>query len=156
MKIEFMQAAIEEAFQGMKGNEGGPFGAVVVRDGKIIARAHNEVISTGDPTAHAEIQAIRKACKILGGFVLSGCEIYSTCEPCPMCLGAVYWARIPRLYYGCSRADAELIGFSDKVIYDAIIEQDPAMSGLAAVQIARDACLPLMEFWDKKSDKVAY
>ncbi|MFC2142184.1 nucleoside deaminase [Acidobacteriota bacterium] len=156
MKIEFMQAAIEEAFQGMKGNEGGPFGAVVVRDGKIIARAHNEVISTGDPTAHAEIQAIRKACKILGGFVLSGCEIYSTCEPCPMCLGAVYWARIPRLYYGCSRADAELIGFSDKVIYDAIIEQDPAVCGLAAVQFARDACLPLMEFWDKKSDKVTY
>ena len=73
-----------------------------------------------------------------------------------MCLGAVYWARIPRLYYGCSRADAELIGFSDKVIYDAIIEQDPAMSGLAAVQFARDACLPLMEFWDKKSDKVTY
>ena len=151
-----MQAAIEEAFQGMKANEGGPFGAVVVRDDKIIARAHNEVISTGDPTAHAEIQAIRKACKMLGGFDLSGCEIYATCEPCPMCLGAVYWARIPRLYYGCSRADAESIGFSDKVIYDAIIEQDPAMSGLAAVQFARDACLPLMEFWDKKSDKVAY
>ena len=156
MKIEFMQAAIEEAFQGMKADEGGPFGAVVVRNDKIIARAHNEVIRTGDPTAHAEIQAIRKASKILGRFDLSDCEIYSTCEPCPMCLGAVYWARIPRLYYGCSRADAALVGFSDKLIYDAIIEQDPTMSGLAAVQFARDVCLPLMEFWETKSDKVAY
>jgi guanine deaminase len=109
MNIEFMQAAIEEAFRGMKADEGGPFGAVVVRQGKIIARAHNEVISTGDPTAHAEIQAIRKASQKLGKFDLSACVMYATCEPCPMCLGAIFWARIPRLYYVCSRADAASI-----------------------------------------------
>lgn len=156
MKIEFMQAAIEEAFKGMKANEGGPFGAVVVQGDTIIARAHNEVLSTGDPTAHAEIQAIRKAAQKLGKFDLSDCQIYSTCEPCPMCLGAVFWARIPRLYFGCSRADAASVGFSDKAIYDAIIEQDPGLGGLEAVQYARDLCLPLMDFWDKKSDKTAY
>jgi len=156
LKIEYMQAAIDEAFKGMKADEGGPFGAVVVRDGTIIARAHNEVLSTGDPTAHAEIQAIREAAKALGRFDLSGCEIYATCEPCPMCLGAVFWARIHRLYYGCSRADAASVGFSDKTIYDAIIAQDPAISGLESVQFARDACLPLMEFWERKGDKVPY
>ena len=156
MNIQFMQAAVEEAFRGMKANEGGPFGAVIVHDGEIIARAHNEVLSSGDPTAHAEIQAIRKASRKLGSFDLSACEIYSTCEPCPMCLGAVYWARIPRLYYGCSRADAEAVGFSDKAIYDAIINQDPTLCGLDAVQFARNTCLPLMEFWDKKSDKTPY
>lgn len=156
MNIEFMEAAIEEAFQGMRANEGGPFGAVIARGDEIIARAHNEVLSAGDPTAHAEIQAIREAARKLGRFDLSDCEIYATCEPCPMCLGAVFWARIPKLTYGCSRADAEAVGFSDKEIYDAIIKQDPAAGGLDAVQFARDACLPLMEFWDKKGDKTPY
>lgn len=156
MKIEFMNASIEEAYKGMKMNEGGPFGAVVVHGGRIIARAHNQVIGTKDPTAHAEIQAIRKAAATLGRFDLSDCEIYSTCEPCPMCLGAIFWARIPRLFYGCNRSDAASKGFIDKAIYEAILKQDHALGGLDVVQFARKSCLPLMEFWDKKADKQAY
>jgi guanine deaminase len=156
MKIEFMKAAVEEALKGMRENEGGPFGAVIVHNSEIIARAHNQVIGAADPTAHAEIQTIRKAAERLGKFDLSECEIYATCEPCPMCLGAIFWARIPKLFYGCSRADAAEIGFSDKKFYDAIIEQNPAIGGLRTIQFARNDCLLLMEFWQKKSDKKPY
>jgi guanine deaminase len=152
----FMEAAIEEALKGMKENEGGPFGAVIVRNSEIVAVAHNQVIGSFDPTAHAEIQSIRKASQKLRSFNLSDCEIYATCEPCPMCLGAIFWARIPKLFYGCSRADAAEIGFSDKKIYEAIIEQNYMTGGLRAVQFDRNECLSLMEFWRRKSDKVPY
>jgi guanine deaminase len=156
MNIKFMNAAVEEAYLGMKSNDGGPFGAVIVYQGEIIARAHNQVIGTNDPTAHAEIQAIRMAAAKMGKFDLSDCEIYSTCEPCPMCLGAIFWARIPRLYYGCSRRDADAAGFSDETIYESIIKQDPRIGELTALPFARENCLPLFEFWNKKSDKVPY
>lgn len=151
-----MKEAVEEAYRGMKANEGGPFGAVIVRSGDIIARAHNQVIHTKDPTAHAEIQAIRLAAAKLGKFDLSDCEIYSTCEPCPMCLGAIFWARIPRLYFGCSRRDAAASGFSDDMIYEAIIKRDLSLGGLTAISFGRKDCLPLMDFWNKKLDKISY
>jgi len=102
----FMREAIEMAFEGMNSNKGGPFGAVIVKDGKIIGKGYNQVTSTNDPTAHAEMVAIRNACAFLGTFQLDDCEIYTSCEPCPMCLGAIYWARITKVYYACTREDA--------------------------------------------------
>ena len=108
---EFMKIAIEEALQGMKNNDGGPFGAVIVRNGEIISMAHNEVVKTNDPTAHAEVTALRKASSLLGRFDLSDCEIYSSCEPCPMCFAAIHWAKIKKLYYGSTRHDAANIDF---------------------------------------------
>ena len=113
MKNPFLLASIEEAEKGINAGEGGPFGAVVVRRGTVLARAHNEVLKTKDPTAHAEVLAIRKAARRLRSFDLSGCAIYSTCEPCPMCLGAIAWARIESVVYGCTAGDAARIGFSD-------------------------------------------
>jgi guanine deaminase len=117
---EFMKIAIEEAFCGMRTNSGGPFGAVIVKDGKIIARGHNEVTGTNDPTAHAEITVIRKASAALGRFDLSGCDIYSSCEPCPMCFSAIFWSRISRLCFASTREDAGKIGFDDKLLYDIL------------------------------------
>ena len=114
--MDFMKHAIELAKKSVN-EHGGPFGAVVVKDGKIIAEAHNEVTLNNDPTAHAEVLAIRRACEALNTFDLSGCEIYSSCEPCPMCLGAIYWARIEKLYYSSTREDAEVAGFDDSIIY---------------------------------------
>ena len=117
---EFMRDAIEEARIGIHAGHGGPFGALIVREGKIIARAHNEVLSSNDPTAHAEILAIRRASAKLGRFDLSDCEIYTSCEPCPMCFAAVHWAKMRRLYYACTRKDAAGIGFDDDYIYQVI------------------------------------
>ncbi|MFT5763885.1 MAG: guanine deaminase, partial [Saprospiraceae bacterium] len=116
----FMQRAIEIARIGMESNDGGPFGAVVVKDGKIIAEGNNKVSSTNDPTAHAEVVAIRNACAALGFFQLDGCTIYTSCEPCPMCLGAIYWARPDNIFYACSREDAARVGFDDDFIYKEI------------------------------------
>ena len=152
----FMKDAIQLALRGMDNNDGGPFGCVVVKDGKIIGRGNNRVTSGHDPTAHAEILAIREACAHLGSHQLEGCVIYTSCEPCPMCLGAIFWARISKLYYGCSRADAAAVGFSDRTIYEAILAQDPSICGLEVISFGRNACLPLMEFWDQKDDKVRY
>lgn len=117
MKNEFMQLAIDIALESVRDLDGGPFGAVIIKDGEIIAKTSNSVTKTNDPTAHAEINAIRKACQELNTFDLSGCEIYSSCEPCPMCLSAIYWARIDRLYYAADRYDAKRIGFDDLYIY---------------------------------------
>ena len=117
---KFMRIAMEEAYTGMRKEDGGPFGAVIVKDGEIIAKAHNMVISTNDPTMHAEIAAIRKATKLLGRFDLSDCEIYSSCEPCPMCFSAIHWAKMKKLYYGATRYDAAMINFDDQFIYDVI------------------------------------
>ena len=116
---EFMLKAIELSIQSAK-SKGGPFGCVVVKNNKIIAEGHNQVTANNDPTAHAEIVAIRNACKKLNTFVLSGCELYSSCEPCPMCLSAIYWSHIERVYYGNSRQDAAKIEFDDKLIYDEL------------------------------------
>jgi len=150
-----MKLAIQEALKGMNANQGGPFGAVLVRNGKIISRAHNQVIKNNDPTAHAEILAIRKASKKLGRFDLSDCEIYTTCEPCPMCLAAIHWAKLKKLYYGCTKKDAARINFDDKFIYEAI-RGTAKKQKVKAVQIKREECLRLFSAWSKKKDKVQY
>jgi guanine deaminase len=114
---KLMAAAIVKSLQGMRSGKGGPFGAVIAKGGKVIAHCHNEVLSSGDPTAHAEVVAIRAACRKLGTFQLDGCDLYTSCEPCPMCLGAAYWARVDRIIYANTRADAEAVGFGDDFIY---------------------------------------
>ena len=115
-----MEEAVNEAKKGVASNHGGPFGAVIVKDGYVIAADHNHVTSTNDPTAHAEVSCIRKACTKLGTWKLEGCEIYCSCEPCPMCFGAIYWAGISKIYYGCTSEDAAKVGFADKDIYLSI------------------------------------
>ena len=153
--MEFIKTAIEEAFAGMRSNDGGPFGAVVVKNGKIIARGHNEVIKSNDPTAHAKIVAIRKASAILKRFDLSDCEIYSSCEPCPMCLAAIHWAKIESLFYGCSRHDAAEIGFDDNFIYE-VIKGSATREQVKSIQLNRDQCLKPFQEWAAKADKTNY
>ena len=151
----FMKLAVDEAFRGVRAGRGGPFGAAVVRDGLVIAAGCNEVVATHDPTAHAEVTAIRLASARLGRFDLSDCQIYATCEPCPMCLAAIYWARIKKLYYGATAADAAAAGFDDKVIYAAL--QGPADTALVeAAHIDREACLGPFQEWAAKPDRVRY
>lgn len=142
MDKTMMDHAIREAQIGIEGGHGGPFGAVVVRDGRIIGRGHNRVILNQDPTCHGEVEAIRDACRNLGSFDLEGADIYTTSEPCPMCLGAVLWAGIRNIYYGCGRDDAEGIGFRDKVFYDTL-EGDRLAYRL--IQTQRGECLSLFE-----------
>jgi guanine deaminase len=151
----FMGMAVKEAFRGMTDNEGGPFGAVIVKDGRVIAKGHNRVVKTKDPTAHAEIIALRRASKKLGRFDLSDCQIYSTCEPCPMCLAAIYWARISRIYYGCTKEDAARIGFADESI-DAAIKGKLSARKLRMISTEREGCLKLFAAWEEKPDKVPY
>ncbi|MGI6712441.1 MAG: nucleoside deaminase [Bacillota bacterium] len=153
--MNFMEIAVKEAFCGIDNNEGGPFGAVIVKNGKVISAAHNEVIKNNDPTDHAEMVAIRKAAQVLKTFDLSDCEIYTTCEPCPMCLAAIYWAKIPTVYYGCNRYDAEKIGFNDAHIYKAI-KGDLEKNTVKVKQIDREACLVPFEMWEKKDNKIIY
>jgi guanine deaminase len=153
---EHMKTALDMAFKGMSSNQGGPFGAVIVQNGAIIAAAHNQVLATQDPTMHAEVAAIRQACGKLGRFDLSDCEIYSTCQPCPMCLGAIFWAKIPKLYYGCTEEDAEHIGFSDKFIYDAIRSGLENQNSLEIEKIEREKCLEAFKAWEEKQDKSMY
>lgn len=152
---KFMQAAIEEAFVGMRKGEGGPFGAVIVKDGKIIARAHNEVLSTFDPTMHAEVNVIRKATKLLGRFDLSDCEIYSSCEPCPMCFAAIHWAKMKKLYFGASRFDAADIDFDDQYIYDVINKTAKVEQVEIEVIDVEEALAPFKE-WSKMVQKTQY
>jgi len=149
-----MRLAIAQASRGARRNHGGPFGAIIASGARIVAKAHNEVIKTKDPTAHAEIVAIRKASAKLNRFDLSDCELYSTCEPCPMCLAAIYWARIPRVYFGCTRKDAEKIGFRDRLLYNVIRKRAPR--GLDMIKTERKQCLKLFEEWQQKRDKVTY
>ncbi|MDR2643447.1 MAG: nucleoside deaminase [Planctomycetaceae bacterium] len=152
---KFMQIAIEAAIDGMRKNMGGPFGAVVVRDGEVIAVAHNEVIGTKDPTAHAEIVAIRRATTILNRFNISDCELYSTCEPCPMCLSAIHWAGITKLYFGADRYDAAIGGFDDEFIYK--IMDGTANSPLLKPEIIeKEKCAELFKTWNKKIDRIMY
>ncbi len=152
---EFMKQAVEEAYKGMRSDDGGPFGAAIVLDGKIIAIGHNEVIKTNDPTAHAEIVAIRKATKLLGRFDLSDCEIYSSCEPCPMCFSAIHWAKMKTLYFGANRKDAADIGFDDQYIYD-VIEGKATKEQVTIVKIDRNDALGPFQEWDAKMNKVEY
>ena len=151
----FMREAIKEAEAGMRGGRGGPFGCVIVRRGEVIARGQNRVTSTNDPTAHAEITAIREACAKLNTFSLPDCELYTSCEPCPMCLAAVYWARIPQLYYGNTRADAAAIGFDDDFIYQQI-PLPPEKRSLAMQALLRDEAQNAFREWQTKPDKVRY
>jgi len=150
----FMREAIRLASESVR-NGGGPFGAVIVKDGEIIAGSSNSVTIDNDPTAHAEVNAIRKACRRLGTFDLSGCVIYTSCEPCPMCLGAIYWARISRIYYGNTRKDARDIDFADDFIYD---ELDRPMSDrtVPIIPMLRDEALESFRLWSEKDDKTEY
>ncbi|WP_036913730.1 MULTISPECIES: nucleoside deaminase [unclassified Prevotella] len=151
---EMMREAIRLANESVK-NGGGPFGAVVVKDGEIVAGSANSVTVDNDPTAHAEVNAIRKACRKLGTFDLTGCTIYTSCEPCPMCLGAIYWAHIERIYYGNNRKDAREIDFADDFIYD---EMDKPLENRSVpiIPMLRDEALETFRLWSEKTDKVEY
>lgn len=134
MNSKFMKLALEEAYNGINSSHGGPFGAVIVKDGEIIGRGHNRVLLNNDPTAHGEIMAIRNACENIHSFKLKGCEIYTTAEPCPMCLGAILWAEIEKVYYGCSVSDTENIGFADSKFYDIMKNGKESFSTQCCVQ----------------------
>ena len=150
-----MRRAIRLAQNGIDSNQGGPFGAIVVRNGEIVAEGCNQVTSTNDPTAHAEVVAIRNACEKLGSFQLDDCVIYTSCEPCPMCLGAIYWARPAQVFYGCTREDAAEIGFDDQFIYDEIKKTIDERQ-LKIVNFLRDEALVVFENWANKPDKTEY
>ncbi len=152
---QFMQEAIRLSRTGMEQNNGGPFGCVIVKDDEIIGRGWNQVLATNDPTAHAEIMAIRDACKNLGSFQLHDCEVYTSCEPCPMCLGAIYWARPKIVYYANTKKDADAIGFSDSFIYDQI-DQPLQQRSIRMVQLGRDEALKVFQQWQQKGDKTLY
>lgn len=151
----FMKRAIELAALGIKSNAGGPFGAVVAKNGKIIGEGYNSVTSSNDPTAHAEVIAIRQACRNLASFQLEGCSIYTSCEPCPMCLGAIYWARPQKIFYACTREDAAKIGFDDQFIYDEL-EKNADKRKIALIELMRDDAIPVFEAWEKKENKTEY
>jgi len=151
----FMTRAIELAKMGVEMNLGGPFGCVVVKDDIIIGEGNNRVTSTNDPTAHAEIVAIREACKSLDAFQLDGCTVYTSCEPCPMCLGAIYWARPERVFYACTREDAANIGFDDDFIYEEL-EKANDQREMVLMNLMRDEALEVFNNWSSKTDKVEY
>ena len=150
-----MRRAIALSAEMMRAGKGGPFGAVIVKDGSIIAEGHNKVTSANDPTAHAEVVAIRAACSALNSFSLEGCRIYTSCEPCPMCLGAIYWARLDRIFFANTRADAAAIGFDDSHIYNEIPLPLEHRSVPMRRLLKRDA-LAVFREWDRMPDKVLY
>ena len=152
---KFMAEAIKLSQEMMRKNKGGPFGAVVVKDGVIVARGFNRVTSTNDPTAHAEIVAIRRACRKLKTFQLIGCELYTSCEPCPMCLGAIYWVRPDKVYYANTKEDAARIGFDDRFIYQEL-GKPLNKRRLSIKQIIREEALRVFKEWKEKTDKVRY
>ena len=152
---KFMQAAIDLSRKAITENAGGPFGCVVVKDGKIIAHGNNKVTVNNDPTAHAEVVAIREACKTLNTFQLDGCEIYTSCEPCPMCLGAIYWARPDVVYFANTKADAASIGFDDAFIYDEI-NIEPYNRKIKMIHLPDKNATDVFEQWKNKTDKTEY
>ncbi len=154
MKNEFMKRAIKLSEESVK-NGGGPFSCIIVKNNKIVAEGSNKVTSSNDPTAHGEIVAIRGACKELNTFSLTECELYSTCEPCPMCLSAIYWARIEKIYYANTREDARKIDFDDSLIYTEL-QKNIDKRKIPMIQIMRNEALKAFELWDKKKDKVKY
>lgn len=155
MKKEIMKEAIDISKEKMLAGEGGPFGAVIEKDGKIIARGWNRVTSSNDPTAHAEVVAIREACKALGSFSLEGCTIYTSCEPCPMCLASIYWARLEKIYYANTRDDAAAIEFDDEFLYREISKPIEERK-IPMVQGLRDEANEVFKMWASKVDKIHY
>jgi len=155
MNKELMREAIRMSVESVRSGTGGPFAALVVKEGTIVGRGTNRVTSTNDPTAHAEVVAIRDACSKLGSFQLNGCEIYTTCEPCPMCLGAIYWARPDRVYFGNTRADAARIGFDDDFIYREL-SVGISERRIPMIRILSDEAGEAFTEWDRKPDKVKY
>jgi guanine deaminase len=151
----FMQQAIELSHKGMNEGKGGPFGAVVVKDGVVVGRGHNRVLCDTDPTAHAEVVAIRDACLRLGTFQLTGCELYTSCEPCPMCLGAIYWARPDRVYYANTRDDAAAVGFDDAFIYDEI-PLPLHERKIEMIPLGRDEAQRAFVQWSEKNERILY
>lgn len=154
-KEKIMQRAIELSIKGSSEGKGGPFGAVVVKNGVIVGEGHNQVISTNDPTAHAEVVAIREACKNLGTFQLSDCELYTSCEPCPMCLGAIYWARPARVYFANTREDAAIAGFDDAFIYDEI-PLPLAERKIEMIPLGREEAQKAFQLWSEQTNKIDY
>ena len=155
MNSTFMTRAIQLAIENVRSGQGGPFGAVIVRDGNVVAEAANQVTLTSDPTAHAEMVAIRQACGKLGLFELKDCELYTSCEPCPMCLGAIYWTRLSRVYFGGLASDASHAGFDDSFIYREIA-QPHSERGIPMVQMMREEALAAFRAWQEKADKIRY
>lgn len=154
-ETQFMDEAVRLSLQNMQTGEGGPFGAVVVKDGIIISRGNNQVLKTNDPTAHAEVVAIREACKVLGTFQLEGCELYTSCEPCPMCLGAIYWSRPTKVYYANTRQDAAEIGFDDAFIYQEINIPFEKRQ-IPMVHLHHPQAIQVFKQWAEKNDKTLY
>jgi guanine deaminase len=155
MSNPYMTRAIQLSIDGVLSGRGGPFGAVIVRDGKIVAEGVNQVTSTNDPTAHAEILAIRQACQKLGVFQLRDCELYTSCEPCPMCFGAIYWAHLARIYFANTAEDAARIGFDDSLIYNEL-KQPPSGRRIPTMQIMREEALAGFRAWAERPDKIPY
>lgn len=154
-QIKFMREAIKLSIDNVKSGKGGPFGAVIVKDGKIIAHGTNEVTSSNDPTAHAEVVAIRNACKMLGTFQLDNCDIYTSCEPCPMCLGAIYWSRPARLFFANTKKDAADINFDDQIIYQEL-EIPYQDRKLFTQQLLREEALEAFKLWSNSNNKIEY
>jgi len=152
---KYLEMAVRLSEQGMDAGDGGPFGCVIVKDGEVVGRGWNRVITDGDPTAHAEVVAIRDACKQLGSFQLDGCEVYASCEPCPMCLGAIYWARPDVVYFANTRADAAAIGFDDSFIYEEM-NRDAGIRRIPVSHIPNEAAVAVFRKWLEKPDKKAY
>jgi guanine deaminase len=155
LHTEFLRQAIDLAVENAKSGEGGPYGAVIVKDNQLIAASGNKVTSAVDPTAHAEVMVIRLACKTLNDFQLQGCILYSSCEPCPMCLGAIYWARLEKVYYACSRQDAAAANFDDSFIYDEI-SVPPHQRRIPMLHLNLPNAMRPFDIWAEKSDKVLY
>ncbi len=151
----FMNQAIDIAIKGVLNNEGGPFGCIILKDGKIIGKGNNKVTSTNDPTAHAEVIAIREACKVLNSFQLEDCVLYTSCEPCPMCLGAIYWARPKKVFYGCNKTDAAKIGFDDDFIYKEL-DLQPSKRTIPFEQINKEEAMQAFKAWEEKKNKIEY
>ena len=154
-KNPFMSKAIDLSLRNVRTGQGGPFAAVVVRGGQIIAEGVNQVTSDNDPTAHAEIVAIRNACRMLGSFQLDGCEIYTTCEPCPMCMGAIYWARPAKVFFGNTRKDAAAIGFDDSLIYSEL-RLPVSRRKIKMTPLMRPQALRAFDAWKRKTEKIKY
>jgi guanine deaminase len=153
MKKEFMKYAIDEAYIGINNNHGGPFGCVIVRNGNIIGKGHNCVLLKKDPTCHGEMEAIRDACRNLNTYDLSGCELYTTAQPCPMCMGAALWANIKKIYYGCNTKDTENIGFRDDIFYRFLDGEGDIAD---VTEFERDSCLELFADYSKDKNRKIY
>jgi tRNA(Arg) A34 adenosine deaminase TadA len=152
---EFMRRAIALGMENVRTGAGGPFAAVIVKDGQVVAEGVNRVTATNDPTAHAEVVAIRAACHKLGDFQLAGCDLYTTCEPCPMCLGAIYWARPARVFYACVAADAAAVGFDDAFIYEEL-NRAHAERQVPMQQLLREESLAIFSLWQQQEKKTPY